>query len=131
MPREMRRLTFSKPELVVALRENDRVCGRRIPPGEILNCKPVGEGETAVRIELAGDSNSKTWSMDIGSEEILAALIRFCISRKIPLPRGSQKSAGQTSGHICQDIHLPRRSYADRAKDRPEWWDAIRLDDET
>lgn len=126
MPNEMRRIVFTEGELTVALSEHDSVSGQQIPPGGIQSCEPAGENGTAVRVELVGNGESAGNNLEIDPEEVQAALVRFCVRRKVPLPKNSKKTVGQMNGKICLDIQVPRRSYAEKAKDRPEWWEAIK-----
>ncbi len=87
MPTESHVLGFDKNELFEALRDYRTNTGRQLPAdaGNVLISTQDGE----VRITLTFPDES---AIDFTENEVGAALIMFCIKKRIPMARRATKS---------------------------------------
>ena len=90
MPRELRKVIFSRNELQAALVSYLLYSGRSMPNRPIDRLE-IGEGLAFATIffQSSDASEAKKWSLS--QEEVAAALIRYCGQFSIPLPRAARK----------------------------------------
>lgn len=108
MSTETRRITFSAIELIQAITRHRRDEKHPLPESRIRGARVEnGEGPvphvSLVLDPMGGDGAS---SIDFRPTEIAAALIKFCHSKRIPLPRRAQKSLGIDRGQVSLVLHL-------------------------
>jgi hypothetical protein len=86
---EIRNLMFTDEELIEALTPLMRKRGDQIPgPQPLKLCKKFEPGyKLVLEIDFTYDFQTRQFS----GEEVLACLVAFCISRKVPLPRQGTK----------------------------------------
>lgn len=91
MPTEIRNIIFSTNEVLFAVKDFRQRKKDPLPSGSILDCKMIEKPDVHVEIEMACDPDDHKRNFTFGSEELAAALILFCINRKIPLPAAAIK----------------------------------------
>jgi hypothetical protein len=100
MPTESRILGFSKTELFEALRDYCSHSGRRLPADGadrlILN------QDTEVRVKL--NSLETESAINFTDSEVGAALVMFCIKKRIPIAKRATKSLEVADGTLS--LHL-------------------------
>ena len=90
MPSEVRQLLFKSREVIVAITEYFHRRGLVLPNGTAERViLPEGRHVHALLI-IATDRGGKV-EVEVNTEMLAAALILFCINRKIPLPVESDK----------------------------------------
>jgi hypothetical protein len=95
MPTETRVLGFNKNELFEALRDYYISTGRRLPPDSADRLTLKQDGEVQIALESHGDGLATNFT----ENEVGAALVMFCIRKRIPIAKRAIKSlevAGQT-----------------------------------
>lgn len=106
MPSETRRLVFSNAELVQAISEYNQGAGKKLPAGTVTACKPIDRPELVVRLEILDQRRGEVLTVDLTPEVVGAALLRYCMSRKIPIPRHAEKSVQVQGDNIVLAIAL-------------------------
>ena len=95
MPTETRVLGFSKNELFEALRDYYISTGRRLPPDSADRLTFKQDSGVQVALNSSGDGLATTFT----ENEVGAALVMFCIRKRIPIAKRAIKSlevAGET-----------------------------------
>ena len=105
MPTELRRLVFSKQELVEAIDSHNRNAAEKLPPGSVASCEVRKEEDNiSAAIEITDQQSGETQQVELNAAYLGAALLRFCIDKKIPLPRQSAKSLQVVGDNIALNI---------------------------
>jgi hypothetical protein len=90
VPRELRKVIFTRNELQAALVSHLLHAGRSMPSRSIDRLE-IGEGLAAVTIVFQPDDSADVQQWALSQEEVAAALIRYCGQFSIPLPRAAKK----------------------------------------
>lgn len=106
MPSEMRRLTFSREELITALTQHYQASPDRLPEGRIVDCTLIARPKALVRLQVLDPSNNGTHAQDMPLEHVAAALLRYCMNHRIPVPKRSRKSIEIVGDSLCLDIRI-------------------------
>ncbi len=88
MPTEIRVLGFNKDELLEALRDFYAQTGRRLPPASADRLVLTQDTEIRVALNSAGDESEIKFT----ESEVGAALVMFCIRKRIPIAKRATKS---------------------------------------
>jgi hypothetical protein len=88
MPTETRVLGFNKNELFEALRDYYISTGRRLPPDSADRLTLKQYGEVQIALESPGDGLATNFT----ENEVGAALVMFCIRKRIPIAKRAVKS---------------------------------------
>jgi hypothetical protein len=96
VPTELRHITFRPVEIVCAIHEYRRRMRRPLPSGLLrafrISNEAGSESPVYASFEISPDGSLERQMIDLKEAELAAALILFCINRKIPLPVGSSKA---------------------------------------
>jgi hypothetical protein len=106
MPKEMRRLVLSDTEFREALKSFVATRDRVFNGAALLESRIVADDPLEVELTLRVAANQKD-TVSLSGAHLAAAVIAFCRSRSIPLPRSSTKSVKRVSGGVALDIHIP------------------------
>lgn len=90
MTKELRQIMFGPLEIITAITEYHRRRSFTMPRGTALRCYIADEPALSATMFIETDSAGIT-EMSIDAENLAAALILYCIKRKIPLPVESEK----------------------------------------
>lgn len=93
MPSELRQITFGNDELRSAL--DDHLIRRNIPlpPGSILGVRWAGPDNASLLVRIGMSSDGReVETVSVATRDVGAAILRYCLLNKIPMPRQSQKS---------------------------------------
>jgi hypothetical protein len=106
MPDETRRLHFSNLELYRALLEHSIRRGRRLPSGRILKVSMYETPRPGFAVVIDDDLRHENAVVRFDLPSVAAALITYCRSRKVPLPRRASKSLTVVDRRICLDLTI-------------------------
>ena len=109
MPSEFRQIQFSNNELIEALYEHNQVAETKLQ-GPIISCQPVAETKVAVRLELVEPSSGETQVASLSPELVAAALLRYCMKHRIPVPKSAAKSIQAHGDEIFLNVHIKGRT---------------------
>ena len=90
MPSEVRQLLFQARELILAVTEYCQRRGLALPPGTASRISVAEVQPIHAILDITTDQGD-TIGLEINAEMLAAALILYCINRKIPLPADSDK----------------------------------------
>jgi hypothetical protein len=113
MPTEYRRVVFPNHELRQALAVYHGDDEQPIPPGEIVAVAILDSPANTVRITLLDTAQSATFTADFSASHIAAALIRYCIDNRVPIPKDSRKSLRLMGDNLALDIVVRERKLVD------------------
>ena len=91
MPNEMRKIVFTEDELQAALVNYALRTNKKLPNATINNILvEAKEGVTATIVYMR-DGTEEAKSVEFTPNDVSAALILYCSTRQIPLPRDAKK----------------------------------------
>ena len=102
MPTEIRRLVFSNAEFYAALDQYLSRTGTNLPTGTIAKIQGDAIHDT-LQIDVRC-TDKPVGSVTLQARQVGGALISYCITNKIPLPRGFAKSLIITGDNIALEM---------------------------
>ena len=100
MTTEIRQIAFLPSEVCTAIHDYRRRRNEPLPQGTIMGVD-FGEGpEVIVTLNIKNDATGVSSNIALAGEAVAAALILFCINRKIPLPAKAQKKVQRIGDSI-------------------------------
>ena len=109
MPSEFRRIMFTNNELIEAIHDYNEIAQDKLPPGIILTCTPVSEAEVAVRLETVDQRSDETHVVELAPEVLGAALLRYCMKHRIPMPKSATKSIQIHGDEVSLNVEIKGR----------------------
>jgi len=100
MPTEIRRIIFEDAEVIGAIRGLFDRLSITLPRGTIIGLSFVDEGGGRADLVIADDDGQRQ-VLSVDREKLAAALILFCRSKKIPIPKDSTKIFKQLNGKLA------------------------------
>lgn len=92
MVAEMRKIVFTKEELITAIDAFRRTNNDFLPHGKIAQCQPTADGAIIVGVELTYGHSSQVTSFTLNPVDLLDPLVKFCIENNVILPLSGRKS---------------------------------------
>ena len=100
MTTEIRQIAFQQAEVCAALQDYRRRRNEPLPAGSISQVA-FGDGpDVVVTLTIENDSTGAKHEVAFDTDIVGAALILFCINRKIPLPATAQKKVQRVGDSI-------------------------------
>ncbi|HER26785.1 MAG TPA: hypothetical protein ENI69_06715 [Rhodospirillales bacterium] len=106
MPKELRKLVFSKEELKAAAFDYCHRNGVRIPEAPIDELKIEDSDHGFLTLCFETGDMGDTKSVSLGRDQVGAALIKYCSNNKIPIPRQARKVLKVDQGDVALMINL-------------------------
>lgn len=129
MPSEVRRLIFSYPEVTEAITAYGKAYNIKFPVGQITRAKFASDGDfeqhtmkdfksalhrtynvqqkrRSIILSLFDATTLEHKNFNLTADFVSGAIIEFCLSHKVMIPKDSQKEIEITDFHICLDIGL-------------------------
>ncbi|HAY50238.1 MULTISPECIES: hypothetical protein [Thalassospira] len=103
--REIRCIVFEDGELIKALVAHGRRTGKSLPPGQISSFEIERSKEVVARMTITSDEGQKTVIPTSGAQ-LAAAMIAYCIDRKVPVPAHAAKSITVIDDHVALKITM-------------------------
>jgi hypothetical protein len=108
VPRELRKVIFSRNELQAALVNHLLHSGRTMPKRPIDRVE-IGGGVSAATIFFQPGDPTEVQEWPLSQEEVAAALIRYCGQFAIPLPRAAKKRLQPDNDSLALIFSLDHR----------------------
>jgi hypothetical protein len=103
MPTEVRRLVFSNDELYAALDQYLARTGTSLPSGSIVRMCTDAVHDV-VKIDVSRGDRGSVDTIELQARQVGGALISYCITNQIPLPRGFVKSLIVSGDNIALEM---------------------------
>jgi hypothetical protein len=103
--REIRCIVFEDGELIKAILAHGRRTGKALPPGQISSFEVERKPEVIARMTVTSDEGQKMIVPTAGAE-LAAAMIAYCIDRKVPVPANASKSIAVLDDHVALKITM-------------------------
>jgi len=97
--RELRCIVFNEKEVVTAVIDHRHSKRKPLPVGMVRGIAINTDGRNTCSLKLE-DYDGKRNAVSITEAELAAALIEYCLSRRIPMPRKSDKEINVVGGDI-------------------------------
>ena len=91
MTTEVRQIIFQQTEVCAAIQDYRRRRNEPLPAGSIMGISFGNQPDINATLKIQAQSDNSLISVILPTEVLAAALILFCINRKIPLPAKAQK----------------------------------------
>jgi hypothetical protein len=91
MPTELRHIVFTPNEVLRSITQYRHRRREPLPSGTITNLKIEEKPDVHVVLFITGDGSKTADEHVFQGAELAAALVMFCIERKIPLPAARAK----------------------------------------
>mgnify|MGYP001555584020 CR=1 FL=1 len=119
MPTEIRRIVFSIAETLDAISDYNKLPqnNAKLPPGTIDGCVVKDEPDGIVRLDIR-DADGQHHDHILPHATVGAALLRYCRTTKIPLPKRGQKSLQVVGDNVALyiEIRTDRKPNVDATK---------------
>lgn len=106
MPSEMRQIIFSNDEAITAIQQLYQRSNRSFPNGHISQVKVSTDSGCQVDCDVLDDNNISD-RITVSGEKLAAALLLYCMTRKIPVPAAAAKTLDIVNGQLALCIRLP------------------------
>ncbi|WP_033069382.1 hypothetical protein [Thalassospira australica] len=103
--REIRCIVFEDGELIKAILAHGRRTGKALPAGQISSFEIERSPEVIARMTITPDAGQKTIVPTTGAE-LAAAMIAYCIDRKVPVPAHAAKSITIIDDQVALKIRM-------------------------
>ena len=91
MPNEMRKMVFTSEELQAALINYALRTKKKLPNSTIDQILVEGKEGVTVTIVYMRDGTEEAKTVEFAHNDVAAAIILYCNTRNIPLPRAAKK----------------------------------------
>jgi hypothetical protein len=110
VPAELRQITFTSTEVMVAIRDHRRRTRNPLPTGTVAGFEMRSDNGIYADMAIADDATGKKTTIRITDEALAAALIFYCIDHRIPMPVKATKTLGLIEGELRLTIRIAPRS---------------------
>ena len=86
------------------------MAGEKLPPGRGGPCGTGSEARGAVRLESFDQNSDASEVVELSPEVVAAALLRYCIRNRIPIPKNASKSIQVHGEDIALAIRMRGRN---------------------
>ena len=105
MPSETRQIIFSSEEIVAAIQQLYVRSHQAFPRGRVWDVTVSEENGCQVDCDII-DTNNMRDRVTVAGAKLAAALILFCITRKVPIPAAAKKSLAVINNHLALCVTL-------------------------
>jgi hypothetical protein len=106
MPSELRQIVFTNDESMAALQQFYQRSNQAFPKGRLENVAVSAANGCQLDCDIV-DSNQMRDHVTVAGEKLAAALLLYCMTRKIPVPVAARKTLSMVNGQLALCITLP------------------------
>lgn len=103
--KELRCIVFTDREIVSAVSDRRRRIGEPLPRGTVREVSFTIDGTVTTRLEMAAEDGSVA-AVELGEPEVVAAMVAYCMARKVPLPVDAEKTLYVVRGALTLMITM-------------------------
>jgi hypothetical protein len=104
MPTELRQLIFSRDELAAAIANYNGNASQDVPAGRIMFCKVMQNSGIFVTVKIVPDGETEVQTVHLDKNTVGAALMKYCLDNKIPMPKKASKSLQALGENIAMSL---------------------------
>ena len=104
MPTEFRRIVFSHSELREAFASYRNEGQVVLPAGPLRSVRFADESRNRLCLGVHDPQSDKVVDVELGAAFAAAALLRYCIARRIPIQRSAQKALALAGESLALDL---------------------------
>ena len=120
MPHELRKIYLNAVDLTHALEAYRNVKPQFLPQGKLHHVE-VKANHLLVRIELSYVDNTHMLDYQIEYEQLLEAIVGFCLERRIPLPAAGVKRTYPLDDEVVLEIVLAEAAIFNASREGRDW----------
>ena len=106
---ERRQIVFSNQMLIQALAAFDRQHERQFVPGKAVTCTVSEDDPVRVTISFGAENDPTQSSLEFETNRLAAALLRYCMRHKIPIPKRAKKVLRPAGDGLSLNFTLSHR----------------------
>ena len=106
MPEELRKIHFSKEEVQAAVVDYCLRSKILLPEKNIDDLEVCADSEAMVVLKYVAAAPGDDTEVELSRDQVAAALIRYCSSISVPLPRSAQKVLQPVDDGIAMLINM-------------------------
>lgn len=103
--REIRCIVFEDGELIKALLAHARRTGKGLPAGQITSFEIERGKDVIAKLTITADEGN-IMVVPASGAELAAAMIAYCIDRKVPVPANAAKSITMLEDNVALKIMM-------------------------
>jgi hypothetical protein len=104
MPTEFRRIVFTNAELRAALDGHRGEGIPALPGGTVLAVRFGDETRDRLVVSIGEGGLPSRQEADVPTNAVAAALMKYCIAQRIPMPRRAQKAIVISGDNLALDL---------------------------
>ena len=118
--KELRCLVFTEQEVVKAVLDRRRKVRAALPSGTVRGVVYTMDHDVVCTTIRITDDHGADQSMTLGAPEVAAALVGYCMGRKVPLPVDADKCLHLINGALTLMITMNFNKAPRLVSDQPE-----------
>lgn len=105
MPSELRKIVFANDEVLAAIQLLFQRSRQSFPQGRVWDITISEENGCQVDFDII-DAHNIRERVTVAGAKLAAALILFCMNRKVPIPAAAQKTLAVMNHHLALCVTL-------------------------
>lgn len=112
MPKELKKLVFSDVELKAAAFDYCLRANVKIPQSPIDDVAVSDNDDSLLVLKFSSDDPTNPKEVPLSRDQVGAALIKYCSTNDIPMPRAAQKILKVEGGAVVMmvSVHWPTKA---------------------
>ena len=107
--RELRCIIYTKKEIAKALKDQRLRADQPLPAGNMVDVRVGEKPHITVTVNIV-DDGGRSHTVPFSGAELAAALIAYCIDRRVPIPASAKKSLTLIEGKLALKIAIDARN---------------------
>ncbi len=101
---EIRKLIFPDDDLITGIVDHMRATSKTLPRGAMTSLEIVKSPDLHVVLNVHDVANDESHSFPVDSDNLVRVMVRYCINKKIPIPKNAKKSVEEINGRMVLSI---------------------------
>ena len=102
---EYRKLVFPESDLIQAITAHDKVSMKLLDSRDLVKIEVTASPELKIAAKLRG-TDGRDEPVQLEYSYVVAAMVRYCVEHKIPLPRRGEKLIELDEGRLALSISM-------------------------
>ena len=110
MLNEYRKITFPKEDLIKAIMAHDKSTTGNLRSGEITSLQFGSSPEPEIVVNFHDRGLGETHSLTLDSSYVIAAMVRYCIDNRVPMPAQAEKGIERAGEDLALSIMISEQT---------------------